>query len=177
MKSLRNPTKLKPIEKGRLLQVIVETPAASRNKFSFDAEQGIFAHKMALPAGMTFPHDFGFLPQTLAQDGDPMDVLLLMDDPVFPGCAVKGRLIGVIKGQQVDGRKKIRNDRLVVVAEATHRYAHVTKLKDLPNKWIDEVEEFFVNYHNLEGRKYELLGTSGAGEALQLIRKARSAAK
>ncbi len=64
---------------------------------------------------MSFPYDFGFLPQTQADDGDPIDVLLLMDEPAFPGCAVKGRLIGVIEGQQVEGKKKTRNDRLVVV--------------------------------------------------------------
>jgi inorganic pyrophosphatase len=177
MKSLRNPTKLKPMEKGRVVQVIVETPAGSRNKFSFDAEQGIFAHKVALPAGMAFPYDFGFLPQTLAPDGDPIDVLLLMDDPAFSGCAVRGRLIGVIEGQQVDGKKKTRNDRLVVVAEQTHRYTNIRKLQDLPDKWTEEVEEFFVNYHNLQGKKYQLLGTKGAGEALRLIRKARRAAQ
>ena len=177
MKSLRNPTKLKPVEKGDVVQVIVETPAGSRNKFSFDAEQGIFAHKMALPAGMAFPYDFGFLPQTLAPDGDPIDVLLLMDDPAFSGCAVRGRLIGVIEGQQIDGKKKIRNDRLVVVAEATHRYTNIRKIKDLPDKWTEEVEEFFVNYHNLDGKKYQLLGTKGANEALRLIRKARRAAQ
>ena len=177
MKSLRNPTKLKPMGKGHIVQVIVETPAGSRNKFSFDVDQGIFAHKMALPAGMAFPYDFGFLPQTLAPDGDPIDVLLLMDDPVFSGCAVRGRLIGVIEGQQLDGKKKIRNDRLVVVAEATHRYENVRKLKDLPDKWTEEVEEFFVNYHNLQGKKYQLLATKGVSEALRLIRKARNAAK
>ena len=177
MKSLRNPTKLKPLEKGDIVQVIVETPAGSRNKFSFDTEQGIFAHKVALPAGMAFPYDFGFLPQTLAPDGDPLDVLLLMDDPVFSGCAVRGRLIGVIEGQQVDGKKKIRNDRLVVVAEATHRYTNIRKIKDLPDKWTEEVEEFFVNYHNLQGKKYQLLGTKGVSEALRLIRKGRRAAQ
>jgi inorganic pyrophosphatase len=177
MKSLSNPVKLKPIEKGHLVQVIVETPARSHNKFSFDVEQGIFAHKKALPAGMQFPYDFGFLPQTIAPDGDPLDVLLLMDEPAFPGCAVKGRLIGVIKGQQVEGKKKTRNDRLIVVAEATHRYANVNKIKDLPDKWVEEVEEFFVNYHKLEGKKYELLGTDGAGQAMRLIDKARRAAK
>ena len=177
MKSLRNPTKLRPVEKGNIVQVIVETPAGSRNKFDFDAEQGIFAHKMALPAGMAFPYDFGFLPQTLAPDGDPLDVLLLMDDPVFSGCAVKGRLIGVIKGQQLNGKKKTRNDRLVVVAAETHRYANVKKLRDLPDRWIEEVEEFFVNYHNLQGKKYQLLGTSGATDASRLFRKARNAAK
>src|SRR5215469_4418352 len=88
MKSLRNPTKLKPMEKGDVVQVIIETPAGSRNKFSFDVEQGIFAHKKTLPAGMSFPYDFGFLPQTLAPDGDPIDVLLLMDEPAFPGISV-----------------------------------------------------------------------------------------
>lgn len=175
MKSLRNPIRLKPMQKGHLVQVIVETPAGSRNKFSFDPDQGVFVHKMALPAGMAFPYDFGFLPQTLAPDGDPIDVLILMDDPVFTGCAVRGRLIGVIEGQQIDGKKKIRNDRLVAVAEQTHRYTNIRKLSDLPDKWTEEVEEFFVNYHNLAGKKYQLLGTKGMREALRLIRKARKA--
>jgi inorganic pyrophosphatase len=90
---------------------------------------------------------------------------------------VKGRLIGVIEGQQIDGKKKIRNDRLVVVAEESHRYENVQKLKDLPDQWIEEVEEFFVNYHDMEGKKYQLLGTKGGSEAQRLIRKARSAAE
>jgi inorganic pyrophosphatase len=178
MKSLRNPTKLKPVDGGNILQVIVETPAGSHNKFSFDVDQGIFAHKKTLPAGMEFPYDFGFLPQTLAEDGDPIDVLLLMDEPVFTGCAVKGRLIGVIEGQQLDSKKKkTRNDRLVVVAQESHQYSNVKKLRDLPDQWIDEVEEFFVNYHNMEGKKYQLLGTKGASEARRLIRKSRRAAQ
>lgn len=177
MKSLRNPVKLKPIEKGHVVQVIIETPAGSRNKFSFDVEQGIFTCKKTLPAGMTFPYDFGFLPQTIAEDGDPIDVLLLMDEPAYPGISVKGRLIGVIEGQQLDGKKKTRNDRLVVVAETSHEYGNIKKLRDLPSKWIDEVEEFFVNYHDQEGKKYQLLGTKGADEALRLIRKAQKAAQ
>ena len=101
LKSLSDPTRLKPInKKDGLLQVIVETPAGSRNKFAFDPDQSVFALKNVLPAGMVFPYDFGFLPHTLAPDGDPIDVLLLMDEPAFPGCAVKARLIGVIEGEQ-----------------------------------------------------------------------------
>src|SRR6201996_6234125 len=146
MKSLALPTKLKPTTKDDLLQVIIETPAGSRNKFAFDPEQGIFALKKVLPAGMTFPYDFGFLPQTLAPDGDPIDVLLLMDEPAFPGIAVHARLVGVIEGEQLDGKKKIRNDRLIAVAEANHQYANIRKLKDLPSEWIEEVQDFFVNY-------------------------------
>src|ERR1700759_2292775 len=132
MKSLADPTRLRPMnKKDGLLQVIIETPAGSRNKFAFDPDQGIFALKKVLPAGMVFPYDFGFLPQTLAPDGDPIDVLLLMDEPAFPGVAVKARLIGVIEGEQVDGKKKIRNDRLVAVAEANHMYAGIRRFKDL----------------------------------------------
>ena len=176
MKSLADPTKLKPIDKkDHLLQVIIETPAGSRNKFAFDPEQGIFALKKVLPAGMVFPYDFGFLPKTLAPDGDPIDVLLLMDEPAFPSIAVKARLIGVIEGEQLDGKKKIRNDRLVAVADANHMYANVRRMKDLPKKWVDELEVFFVNYHNLEGKKYRLLGVKGEETALQLIKQAQRA--
>jgi inorganic pyrophosphatase len=174
MKTLADPTQLKPVNKqDGLLQVIVETPAGSRNKFAFDPDRKIFALKKVLPAGMTFPYDFGFLPQTRAADGDPIDVLLLMDEPAFSGCAVPARLIGVIEGEQIDGKKRIRNDRLVAVAKANHMYANVKKLRDLPSKWIKELEVFFVNYHNLEGKQYRLLGCKGANVAMQLIKEAK----
>ncbi|GAC1421705.1 MAG: inorganic diphosphatase [Acidobacteriaceae bacterium] len=175
--SLANPTKLKPLDtKDDLLQVIVETPKGSRNKFAFDPEQSVFALKKVLPAGMVFPWDFGFLPRTLAPDGDPIDVLLMMDEPAYPGCAVKARLIGVIEGEQVDGKKRIRNDRLIAVSESTHQYANIKKLNDLPKKWIKELETFFVNYHQLEGKEYKLLGCKGEKQAMSLIQKAKKAA-
>src|ERR1700677_1049651 len=155
MKSLASPTSLQPTTKDDLLQVVIETPAGSGNKFAFDPDQGVFPLKKVLPAGITFPYDFGFLPKTLAPDGDPIDVLLLMDEPAYPGIAVKARRIGVIEGEQLDGKKKIRNDRLVAVADANHMYANVRRMKDLPKKWVDDLEVFFVNYHGLEGKKYE----------------------
>ena len=174
MKALSDPTHLLPIsKKDNLLQVIVETPAKSRNKFAFDPEQAIFALKKVLPAGMVFPYDFGFLPQTEAGDGDPIDVLLLMDEPAFPGVAVKARLLGVIEGEQVDGKKEIRNDRLVAVSDATHEYKNIKQISDLPKQWLRELETFFVNYHNLEGKKYRLLGCKGPETGMQLIKKSR----
>jgi inorganic pyrophosphatase len=175
MKSLANPTQIKPtLKKDNLVQVIIETPAGSRNKFAFDPDQSIFTLKKVLPAGMTFPYDFGFLPQTVAPDGDPIDVLLLMDQPAYPGIAVRARLVGVIEGEQSESDRKTRNDRLIAVAEANHAYAKVRKVTDLPEKWIKEVEEFFVNYHKLEGKKYRLLGCKGADVAQALVKKARS---
>ncbi len=176
-KSLADPTRLKPIDKqDGLLQVIVETPAGCRNKFAFDPEQEIFSLKKVLPAGMVFPYDFGFLPQTKAPDGDPIDVLLLMDEPAYPGCAVKARLIGVIEGEQVAGKKRIRNDRLLAVAGSSHRYAKVRRVADLPGKWLEELEEFFVNYHRLQGKQYKLLGCKGEQTGMRLIKQSRKAA-
>jgi inorganic pyrophosphatase len=175
--SLADPTKLKPIDKkDGTLQVIIETPKGSRNKYSFDPDQEIFSLKKVLPAGMAFPYDFGFLPRTLADDGDPIDVLLLMDEPAFPGCLISARLIGVIRGEQVDGKKRIRNDRLVAIAEANHMYANVKKLNDLPRRFVKELEDFFVNYHRLEGKQYKLLGCRDADEAFRLIKQAKKAA-
>jgi len=176
-RGLADPTKLKPIDKqAGKLQVIVETPKGCRNKFAFDPKQRIFSLKKVLPAGMAFPYDFGFLPRTLAPDGDPIDVLLLMDEPAFPGCSVEARLIGVMEGEQLEGKKRIRNDRLIAVAEANHSYQYVKKIGDLPNQFLRELQDFFVNYHRLEGKEYKLLGCKGAEAAMSLIRKAQKAA-
>jgi inorganic pyrophosphatase len=174
---MANPTKLKPIKKDEgLIQVVIETPKSSPNKFAFDPKQRVFALKKVLPAGMVFPYDFGFLPQTIAPDGDPIDVLLLMDEPAYPGCVVAARLIGVIEGEQLDGKKRIRNDRLLAVAEANHKYAYLKKLRDLPSQMLRELQDFFVNYHRLEGKQYKLLGCKGAQAARTLIEQAQKAA-
>ena len=176
-KAMADPTVLKPLDKeDGILQVVIETPKGSRNKFAFDPEQRVFILKKVLPAGMTFPYDFGFLPKTLAPDGDPIDVLLLMDEPAFPGIVVRSRLIGVIEGEQIDGKQKNRNDRLLAVAEANHLYANVKTQHDLPKQFLSELEQFFVNYHRQEGKEYRLLGCKGADKAMQLIRDARRAA-
>jgi inorganic pyrophosphatase len=176
-KKLADPTTLAPIDKeDGILQVIIETPKGSRNKFAFDPKQEIFALKKVLPAGMVFPYDFGFLPRTLAPDGDPIDVLLLMDEPAFPGIAVRARLIGIIEGEQIDGKKRIRNDRLVAIAEANHMYANIRKLKDLPGRFLKELQDFFVNYHKLEGKQYKLLGCKGSAAASSLIKDSQKAA-
>jgi inorganic pyrophosphatase len=174
---LSDPTKLEPFNgKDGLLRVIIETPRGSRNKYAFDPEQEIFCLKKVLPAGMAFPYDFGFLPKTMAEDGDPIDVLVLMDEAAYPGCMLVARLIGVIQGEQIEGKKRIRNDRLLAVAEANHMYVNIKSLEDLPRPFIKELEEFFVNYHRLEGKEYKLLGCKDSATALTLIEKAQQAA-
>lgn len=174
---LTDPTRLKPVDKnGESFQVIVETPKGSRNKFAFDPQQRIFVLRRVLPAGMAFPYDFGFLPQTTAGDGDPLDVLLLMDEPAYPGIAVSARLIGIIEGEQTENGRKVRNDRLLAVAQANHLYANIRTLDDLPGQIIRELEDFFVNYHRLDNQQYRLLSCKGAHAALAAVQKARRAA-
>jgi inorganic pyrophosphatase len=108
-RSLADPSVLSPRDEDdkQLFQVVVETPKGSRNKYAFDPDNRVFELKKVLPAGMAFPYDFGFLPSTKGGDGDPLDVLVLMDEPAFPGCVLKCRVIGVIEGEQ--GNKKKRN--------------------------------------------------------------------
>ena len=105
--SLADPSRLKPIdEKDEIIHVIIETPSGSRNKYSYDEDEKIFILKKVLPAGMTFPYTFGFVPSTKAEDGDPIDVLVLMDEPALQGCLVKCRPIGIIEGEQGDRGKR-----------------------------------------------------------------------
>ena len=119
-------------EKQGQWRVVIETPKGSHNKYKFDPDLGVFMLNGVLPEGMSFPYDFGFLPATVGEDGDPLDVLLLMDEPAFCGCLVPSRLIGVIEAEQTetDGKTE-RNDRLVAVPVKCRVYSDCKSLKDL----------------------------------------------
>src|ERR1700694_401208 len=113
-----DPSRLAFFDKNEDVQVIIETPKGSRNKYAWDPKQRVFTLKKVLPEGMVFPHDFGFIPSTRGQDGDPIDVLVLMDQPAFTGCLVPSRLGGVFEGEQTEDGKTERNDRLLAVGRA-----------------------------------------------------------
>jgi inorganic pyrophosphatase len=138
---------------GRV-SVIVETPAGSRNKFKFDEEQGLFLLHKILPAGTVFPFDFGFVPNTRAEDGDPLDVLVIGDEPTFTGCLVTVRLLGTIEADQKEGSRTIRNDRLIATAETEKIRPDARSLDDIPKRLIDQIEHFFVAYNHFEGREF-----------------------
>jgi len=169
-RGMADPSKLKPLKSGNRLQVVIETPKGSRNKFAFDAEDRVFRLKKVLPAGMTFPYDFGFVPSTEAEDGDPVDVLVLMDEAGFPGCVLTCRVIGVIEGEQSDKKKKERNDRVVAIQEGAHSFEDIKTIDDLGEQFCKELEEFFVNYHKLSAEKFRVLGIQGPARALKLVK-------
>lgn len=155
-------------ETGDLL-VIIDTPKGSRNKFEFSQEYGLFKLGGVLPQGAVFPYDFGFVPQTKGGDGDPLDVLLLMDDPAFTGCLVPARLIGVIEAEQVEGGKTQRNDRLIAVASNSRNHADIADLDALPGNTVDEIEHFFTSYNEAKGKQFTILGRHGPDHARSLL--------
>jgi inorganic pyrophosphatase len=169
---LADPSRLKAFDSDdkHKLRVVIETPKGSRNKFAFDADNHVFTLKKVLPAGMAFPYDFGFVPSTKADDGDPVDVLVLMDEPAFPGCVLTCRPIGVIEGEQGDKKKLERNDRIVAVEEQAHSWSDIKTMADLGKKFCQELEEFFVNYHELSGEKYRVLGVKEADQVRKLVK-------
>jgi inorganic pyrophosphatase len=152
------------------IQVIIETPKGSRNKYAFDEELRVFALKKVLPAGMTFPYDFGFVPSTRVEDGDPTDVLVLMDEPAFPGCLLTCRMIGIIEGEQGKKKDAERNDRIIAIEEANHSYAQIRHVKELGKEFCRELEEFFVNYHALDGKEYRIIDMKGPNEAKRRLK-------
>jgi len=172
-RSIAAPTVLKPFnQEDRSVQVVVETPRDSRNKYKFDPNLRAYKLSRVLPGGMSFPYDFGFIPSTVAADGDPIDVLLLMDTPAFPGCVIDSRLIGVIEGEQTENRETKRNDRLLAVANHSHAHSNLKDIADMNPKLIKELGEFFVNYHRHAAIKFKVLGTRGPKQAARLMEQA-----
>jgi inorganic pyrophosphatase len=157
------------------LNAIVDTPKGSRNKFKFDEEKGRFKLAGTLPLGNSFPFDFGFIPSTLGEDGDALDVLILMDEPAFTGCLVPSKLIGVIEANQTEAGETSRNDRLIATAADSRNYSHIRFLGDLNSNVVHEIEHFFVSYNDAKGKRFEVLRRSGPDRARSLIEAANAA--
>lgn len=160
-----------PFDSEGNLTVVVETPKGSRNNYSFDEKHRAFQLKKVLPEGMVFPHDFGFVPSTRPGDGDRLDVLVLMDYQAFPGCIVQSRILGVIEGEQQEDGHKIRNDRLVAVACASHTHSDLRHIDDLNGTFLEQVQTLFEAYHAQGGSRYKTLGYKGPKRALQMVKQ------
>jgi len=152
-------------------EVVIETPRGSRNKYKYDEETGRMKFSKVLPEGMMFPYDFGFLPGTKAEDGDPLDVLVLGDEPMFPGCEVQCRFVGVLKAYQRENGEQNRNDRLIAVAEGSVLYARVDELSDLEPVVLQQIEQFFTNYQRVRNIDFEVIGRGGSRAALALLKE------
>jgi inorganic pyrophosphatase len=164
--------RLSPFDKNtHAVNVVIETPRNCRNKFKFDEKLGLFRLNSVLPGGSVFPYDFGYVPGTRAEDGDPVDVLLWLDEPVFTGCLVRARLIGVLEAEQTEAGETERNDRLLAVACDSRDHEHMRTEKDIEEHVRKEIEHFFVSYHQLTQSRFKVLGYRGPSAAKRMLKK------
>jgi inorganic pyrophosphatase len=154
------------------LTVVVETAKGSHNKYKYDPDCRTLRLGAVLAEGLSFPYDFGFVPSTLGEDGDPLDVLLFLDYGVPPLTVLTARPIGVLEvRQRLHGERKWkRNDRFFAVATHAQSHRHLSTLGDLRPHLLDEVEAFFVQYAGFNGKQLEVLERKGPRRAERLIK-------
>ena len=155
------------------INAVVETPKDCSAKYHFDKETGSFKLKKVLVHGLVFPFPFGFIPFTHAEDGDPLDVLVLMDEPTWPGCYVECRVIGIIEAEEKEkqSNKKVRNDRVIAAAIESPAYKKLKELSSLEKDFVDEIINFFISYTRLEEKEFTVIGQGDADKALRVIKK------
>lgn len=151
--------------KPGLLNVLIEIPGGSKNKYEFDKDLQAFALDRVLFSSVQYPYDYGFVPNTLADDGDPLDGIVLMDQPTFPGCIIAARPIGML--EMIDGGD--RDEKILCVPAKDPRYAQVKSLADVASHRLDEIAEFFRTYKNLEKKVTEILGWKDADQVQALV--------
>ncbi len=151
--------------KPGLVNVLIEIPAGSKNKYEFDKDLQAFALDRVLYASVHYPFDYGFIPNTLADDGDALDGMVIMDQPTFPGCVITARPIGML--EMIDGGD--RDEKILCVPVKDPRYANVNSLSDIASHRLDEVAEFFRTYKNLEKKVTEILGWKDVDHVLPLV--------
>ncbi|MBV9889376.1 MAG: inorganic diphosphatase [Rhizobacter sp.] len=150
---------------------VIEASQGTRHKLKYTPKWNALMLNGVLPVGLAFPYDFGFLPSTLGDDGDPLDVLVLADEAVPAGAVVPCRILGVIEAEQQDRDEKApkRNDRLLAVALKSHRHGDCRNLKDLPGNVLDEIEQFFVAFNASKGGSFRPLARRGVDAATKLV--------
>jgi len=135
-----------------------------------DAGSNLFMLGGLLPEGMLFPFDFGFIPSTLGEDGDPLDIMVLMDAPAHVGCLMEVRVIGIIEAKQTQERKTERNDRILGVAVHSYNHDGLQTIDDVNKTLLAQVEAFFVSYNQQRGKKFKITATGGPKKALKFLK-------
>jgi len=158
------------------LYVVVETPRGSRAKLDYDPKLKIFTLSKSLLAGLTYPYDWGFVPATRCQDGDPLDVMVIHEAATYPGLVLSCKVIGVLQVKQhSDGKKSERNDRVFAVPRHSHADKDVSDVRDLTGAKREELEKFFIATDELQDKKLKILGWKGPKTALKTIKQAKKA--
>jgi inorganic pyrophosphatase len=150
---------------------VVETPRGSTCKLEFDPDLGNFTLAKPLMAGLTYPYDWGFIPSTKAEDGDPLDVLMIHDSRTYPGVVLRCRPIGILRVEQKRKGKTERNDRIFAVPDRSPMESDLVDVRDLPSRAHKELENFFLATNALEDKELKFRGWRGPNGAVKTIRR------
>lgn len=153
-----------------IITVIIETPAGSANKYAFKKKTNRYFLKKILPSGMVFPFHFGFFPGTKGGDGDPLDVLVLLEGDTWPGVELEVRIIGGFSATQSSEKNTNRNDRIIAVAAESAIYAELKNLEDLSDDLVNQIKNFFINYNKLEGKEFSVHDQLTVDQAFRLYK-------
>ena len=162
----------RPLREDGDVHVVVETPRGSRAKFAYDPKLETFALSKSLLTGLTYPHDWGFVPSTKGDDGDPLDIMVIHDAATFPGLVVTCRVIGILQIEQKSKNKSERNDRLFAVPRRSHSERALKDVRDLTKPIQEELEKFFIATDELEDKKLNIIGWKGPKAGVQAIKDA-----
>lgn len=155
---------------SKVVDVFVEIPTGSQNKYEFDKDAGVFRLDRVLYSPMHYPADYGYLENTLALDGDPLDALVLTTYPTFPGCVITTRIIGVL----IMADDKGQDEKLLGVPVDDPRWKGVDSLSDIPEHKMKEISHFFERYKDLENKETKIDGWEGPEKAAQLIEECKA---
>ncbi|TCT25613.1 inorganic pyrophosphatase [Melghiribacillus thermohalophilus] len=150
---------------NKVVEVFVEIPTGSQNKYEFDKEKGVFKLDRVLYSPQFYPAEYGYIDETLALDGDPLDALVLVTNPTFPGCVIEARVIGFLN--MIDSGEE--DQKLLAVPTEDPRFNDVQTLDDIPKHKLDEIAHFFQTYKDLQGKKTEIGDWEGPEAAAKLI--------
>ncbi|MGI0483050.1 inorganic diphosphatase [Geminocystis sp. CENA526] len=151
--------------KAGIINVLIEIPGGCKNKYEFDKDMNAFILDRVLFSSVKYPYDYGFVPNTLADDGDPLDGMVMMDEPTFPGCVIASRPICML--EMIDGGD--RDEKILCVPAEDPRYDHVKSMKDIAPHVLDEIAEFFRSYKNLEKKETNILGWKDIDQVAPLV--------
>lgn len=154
-----------------IVEALIEIPAGSQNKYEFDKEKGVLRLDRVLYSPVHYPTDYGFVEETLEEDGDPIDILVLVTNPTVPGCIIDCRVIGVLEMADDKGV----DNKLLAVPVKDPRFAQMKDLSDVPPHSLREIEHFFRTYKDLEEKQTDIRGWKGAAEAAVVLERARAA--
>jgi inorganic pyrophosphatase len=164
-----NFVNLPPFTEAGDVHVVVETPRGSRAKFEYAPKLETFILSKSLLTGLTYPHDWGFVPSTRADDGDPLDIMVIHDATTFPGVVLTCRIIGILQIEQKSKGKAERNDRLFAVPRRSHSEQGLRDVRGLSKPIQQELEKFFIATDELEDKKLEIIGWKGPKIAMKAI--------